>query len=160
MADESRAALVELMSHEDRVRAFFLRHVDEYDADDLTQETLFAAWRALAGFRRDSSLGTWLHGIAKRVLWNHYRASASRLREIDVAGELAVGSPHSESDRVTGIALEIALGLLSREDCELYESFYRQRLCIRQIAKVSGEPEGTVKYRLFTLRERLRKRLL
>ncbi|MGE0348970.1 RNA polymerase subunit sigma-70 [Hydrogenophaga sp.] len=38
-----------------------------FDADDALQETLFAAWRGLAGFESRSALGTWLHRIATHV---------------------------------------------------------------------------------------------
>ncbi len=34
------------------------------DAEDCTQETWLAAWRALPGFREDASLTTWLYRIA------------------------------------------------------------------------------------------------
>jgi RNA polymerase sigma-70 factor (ECF subfamily) len=37
------------------------------DADDALQETLTAAWRALAGFQGNSSLRTWLYRIATNV---------------------------------------------------------------------------------------------
>jgi RNA polymerase sigma-70 factor (TIGR02960 family) len=38
-----------------------------HDADDALQETLLAAWRALASFEGRSALGTWLHRIGTNV---------------------------------------------------------------------------------------------
>ncbi len=163
MAGEREAALARLMSHEARVRSFFLRHVDEYEADDLTQDTLFAAWRALPDFRGDSAMGTWIQGIAKRRLWNHYRHNASRPLVLDLDGELEAGlsfrafAASPDNDRVSGLALEMALEGLCSADRQLYESFYRHRICVRHIARDTGEPEGTVKYRLFRLRNNLRR---
>jgi len=50
-----------------------------FDADDALQETLLAAWRALAGFESRSALGTWLYRIATHVC---LRLIAQRPRRI------------------------------------------------------------------------------
>ena len=45
------------------------------DAEDMTQETLMAAWRGLGRFEERSSLRTWLHAIAANKCLNHLRAT-------------------------------------------------------------------------------------
>src|SRR6266481_9534123 len=54
------------------------------DADDVTQEVFLRAFRGIRGFRRGSSLKTWLYRIAvrealnhRRWLWRHHRQQAS-----------------------------------------------------------------------------------
>ena len=49
--------------------------------DDLVQEILLAAWANLSKFRGDSSLQSWIFGIARHKVENHYR---SRLREVQL----------------------------------------------------------------------------
>jgi RNA polymerase sigma-70 factor (TIGR02960 family) len=48
------------------------------DAEDVLQETLLAAWRALAGFQERSSLRTWLYRIATNQCLNAMRAAGRR----------------------------------------------------------------------------------
>jgi RNA polymerase sigma-70 factor (ECF subfamily) len=46
---------------------------DEHVAADILQETLIEARRAAQSFRGDSSLTTWLCGIARHRIWKHFR---------------------------------------------------------------------------------------
>src|SRR5262249_3494806 len=50
------------------------------DAEDMVQETLFAAWRSVAEFEGRSSVRTWLHRIATNRCLNALRAGARRPR--------------------------------------------------------------------------------
>jgi RNA polymerase sigma-70 factor (ECF subfamily) len=52
------------------------------DAEDLVQETLVAAWRALAEFEGRSSVRLWLYRIATNRCLNHLRSRGRRLPEI------------------------------------------------------------------------------
>lgn len=57
------------------VFAYFLRVVgNRQDAEELTQETFVRACGAALRFRGDSSVRTWLFGIARRVLLEAARA--------------------------------------------------------------------------------------
>jgi RNA polymerase sigma-70 factor (ECF subfamily) len=56
--------------------------VGRTDADDATQETYLAAWRALPSFRGESSARTWLLVIARRTALRLGRRQ-SRLVELD-----------------------------------------------------------------------------
>src|SRR5262249_24795228 len=40
------------------------------DASDLSQDVFLRAWRGLAGFKRESSVATWLHRIAVNTCLN------------------------------------------------------------------------------------------
>ena len=48
------------------------------DAEDMLQETMMAAWRALDRFEERASLRTWLHAIATNKCLNHLRAGRSQ----------------------------------------------------------------------------------
>jgi RNA polymerase sigma-70 factor (ECF subfamily) len=52
------------------------------DAEDLVQETLTAAWRALGQFEQRSSLRSWLYRIATNRCLNHLRDRGRRLPEL------------------------------------------------------------------------------
>jgi RNA polymerase sigma-70 factor (TIGR02960 family) len=66
--------------HRRRLHAHCYRMLGSpFDADDALQETLLAAWRALAGFESRSTLATWLYRIATHVC---LRLVAQRPRRI------------------------------------------------------------------------------
>jgi RNA polymerase sigma-70 factor (ECF subfamily) len=50
------------------------------EADDLTQDVFVRAWRALPGFRAESSGRTWLLSIARRACADAVRGEARRRR--------------------------------------------------------------------------------
>ena len=82
--------------HYELVYRFALRLCGEASlAEEIAQETFYLALRNYAKFRGDSSLATWLCGIAKRVYWtNVKRPRALPLEE--------------ESQRVPGPDIEAA----------------------------------------------------
>lgn len=59
---------------------------DRGQAEDLVQDTFVAAWKGRRGFRGDCTERTWLTGILRNKVIDHYRASARRpvVREADV----------------------------------------------------------------------------
>lgn len=145
----------ELMTHEPRIRAFFSRQkISEHDVDDLTQETLIAAWKGLANFNFNSSIYTWMYGIAKHVLMHYFKSNSREPILLKVDAECAE-SPCKENE----LFFKLILEELSYSEISLYNNFYRDRMTIKEISRSSGEKEGTIKYKLFLLREKLKSKL-
>ena len=57
------------------------------DAEDLVQETLLAAWRALDGFEGRASVRSWLYRIATNTCLNALRARSRRPRELQTMAD-------------------------------------------------------------------------
>ena len=101
-------------AHQEAVFAYFLRVVgNRQDAEELTQETFVRACGAALRFRGDSSVKTWVLGIAHRVLLEAARAGLFERRP-----EL-VDTPAPEQDPDARIDLERALATLSVSDREV-----------------------------------------
>jgi RNA polymerase sigma-70 factor, ECF subfamily len=68
------------------------------DADDLTQEVFIQAYQALSGFRKESSISTWLYRIAINASLNKVRKNSKSflLRHLDEIFR-------SEKDEIHGI---------------------------------------------------------
>lgn len=106
-----RAALEEFVRRtEPEIRRFCARIVGEREADDATQETYVAAWRALAAFRHESSARTWLYAIARRTASRCGRRSerwselAARPDRAGAGGDVAHdGSSRLELDDLLGV---------------------------------------------------------
>jgi RNA polymerase sigma-70 factor (ECF subfamily) len=72
-------------AHGDYLFAFALSRVrDEFLAEDLVQETLLAAMQARGSFAEKSSERTWLCGILKHKIIDHFRKSS---REVELTAD-------------------------------------------------------------------------
>jgi RNA polymerase sigma-70 factor (ECF subfamily) len=61
-----------------KIQRFLNRIVDEADAEDLTQEVFVKVYKAMPGFRGESSLSTWIYRIAANTAFDHIRNASSR----------------------------------------------------------------------------------
>ncbi len=64
-----------------------LRVKDPHVAEDLVQETFLAALRSRGSFRKGSTVRTWLVGILKHKIVDHFRKSARRSTESELTRE-------------------------------------------------------------------------
>ncbi len=97
--------------HVERVWAFLQRlGVPDSWVDDATQETFLIAHRQLSAFRGDSTVRTWLLGIALRVAKDHRRRESRRGGPwVQLAGSLP--DDRRSPDDVTSIREELSLAL-------------------------------------------------
>src|ERR1051326_7443272 len=101
-------------AHQQQVFAYFLRLVgNRADAEELTQETFVRACAAALRFRGDSSVKTWIFGIARRVL-----LEASRGGLFDRPAQVE-DRPAVEHDPDERLDLERAFGALGVSDREV-----------------------------------------
>ena len=139
------------------------------DAADITQDVFLKAFRGIRGFRRGSSLKTWLYRIAirealnhRRWLWRHHRQQAS------IDGEPAEGhtaveiedeckNPFEET-ATHEVQQAVQQGL--REIPEVFRSAVILRdlegMSYEEVGEVLGVSVGTVKSRILRGRRLLR----
>ena len=154
-------------SHRDRLfRLVLAISMNAEDAEDALQETLIQAYRALPGFRGDSSFGTWLYRIAvnrtRNWIRTQSRGSSERIGEKIVAtGGASVGPAPDEELIGRERRREMRRALLKLPD------HYRRAILLRhyldmsyeEIADVLGIPIGTVRSRLAQAKQLLMKEL-
>lgn len=67
------------VGHRDALLRFALQRVKDYGAaEDLVQETFLSAWHGRHHFRGDCSERTWLTGILRNKVIDHYRRNSRR----------------------------------------------------------------------------------
>lgn len=131
------------------------------DAEDLLQEVFLQAHRTLAGFRGESTLGTWLYRLTMNHCLDHLRGRRARMArsteslDADHAFEPASHTPIVPT-AVSRVDLERAIAGLADgyraafllHDVEGFEH--------REVAKILGVSEGTSKSQVHKARMKLR----
>ncbi len=142
--------------HYDAVYRFCARRIGLARAGDTAQETFLTAQRALGRFRGESSLRTWLLGIAL----NECRRTIRRHGADPLPLEVDLASPTDDAAAVVDRqALAAALARLSDDHREVVLLHELQGLTYEEVAAVLKVPVGTVKSRLHHAFLNLRKEL-
>jgi RNA polymerase sigma-70 factor (ECF subfamily) len=133
------------------VFAYFLRVVgDRSDAEELTQETFVRACSAALRFRGDSSVRTWLFGIARRVLLEAARAGLFERRPELPERAAPADDPDERIDLERALA---SLGVSDREALVMVDVLGFEPTAAAGVIGVTPE---AMRVRLHRARARLR----
>lgn len=135
---------------------------NEAVSDDLTQETFIKVWQGLGSFKQAASFRNWLLKIAFNTFISYTRESKKDelLEPIDndvKAYEIVDDEPpeaHSEE------ALHRAIYRLNLKERQCVTLFYLEEKKIKEIAKITGYSEGSIKAYLSRGRSNLEKILI
>ena len=138
----------------------------ERDAEDVAQEAFVRAWRSLDRLENPKLFLGWLLRIAHNLAIDHLRRQRGET-SLDRLGPAAEGVPW-RSDESEGAAARLELQeeweIVERALRELPERYrtvvtlrYLKGLSNQEMARSLGEPEGTIRNRLFRALRKLRK---
>jgi RNA polymerase sigma-70 factor (ECF subfamily) len=163
------AALSALLArHAPRVLRFAARMCrDRADADDVLQETLFAAARSARELRGDASVPAWLFQVTRSFCIKKRRRgrhAPQHLLDLDAPEAAAHPAPEPSPDdaltaRELARALEQALLRLDEEAREVVLMRDVEGLSTAEVAEALGLSAEAVKSRLHRARAQLRARL-
>ena len=131
------------------------------DAQDIYQEALIAAYRALPRFRMDSEFATWLYRIALNQALR-FRSRRGRRPPPEEWWPEATDRPSPEDLALRGEfrhKLHQALGVLSPQERLAFVLCHHQGHKIEEAAELMECSVGSVKSYLFRGREKLRRQL-
>jgi RNA polymerase sigma-70 factor (ECF subfamily) len=141
-----------IKEYDRRIRAFFARRcASPDDADDLVQEAFASIIRSYPAFAGRSSLSTWVYAICRNVFSNYLY---HRDRERKLAGRLRADCRVDAPEDL--VETRMLIDQLPAASRTLYSLYYVQGRGVRQIASILDMPEGTIKYLLYRLRQRIR----
>jgi RNA polymerase sigma factor (sigma-70 family) len=142
-------ALVE--RHLESVHRFFSNKV-RHATDDLVQRTFLACVESLDAFEGRSSFRSYLFGIARHVLYHHWRDADRGFDVLTVSVGSRLADQPSPADHVAARQeqrlLLRALRGLPLELQTLLELAYWEGLSDRELAEALEVPTGTIKSRL------------
>jgi RNA polymerase sigma-70 factor, ECF subfamily len=123
------------------------------EANDLAQETFARALRDAPRFRAESTVTTWLIGIARHVCLDHIRSSQRRRARDSMvlpSQPLPVGPDHSER-----IAIRLLVNTLDADQREAFVLTQMLGLTYDEAAEISRCPVGTIRSRVNRARSHL-----
>jgi RNA polymerase sigma-70 factor, ECF subfamily len=128
-----------------------------HDAQDVTQESLLAAWEHLAGFRAGSSFSTWLYRIVTRRALN--KVTRTRVTESgDLLAAVAdtVADPAAAAERAQAAdAVTSAVAALPLPQRVAVVLHHLEGLSYADVAAVTGSTVPAVRSHLFRARRTL-----
>jgi RNA polymerase sigma-70 factor (ECF subfamily) len=138
---------------------------NHHDAEDLTQDVMMNAYRAIQQFRGMSSFRTWLSRIMVTSFLNQKRKSdplaCQDRQEPAEAGEMLIRphNGHSERNVHNGLVIQQILKLLQsvpERQRLMFLMKHQEGMTCEEIAELMDTSVGTVKKTLFRVVDRLR----
>ena len=140
-------------------RLAYARTMNQYDAEDITQDVFIKYMKHQHEFRDDEHRKAWLIRVtvnaSKSLMttaWNRKKVSME-----DVEGVLEGKSELDELDMDQLLLKEVAK--LKEKYRIVVHLFYFEELSVKEIAQITGMKESTVKSNLFRAREILKQNL-
>lgn len=134
---------------------------DRQIAEDLLQETIVAAVGSAANYRGESSVSTWMCGIARNLLARHWESE--RRNEVTRSRLRAVADEQPPPDEIEELAkreeVARALGRLPALQRQVLTLKYLDGLAVQEIAVQVGRSRVQVQSLLQRGREGLRREL-
>lgn len=133
-----------------------------HDAEDLAQEIVIKAFRALLIKDDVADMGKFIWTVAHNTLSNYYRDSAKSMVgvSIDEVAEL-IADPYSEIDACDNTEsiqrLRSEIAYLSKLQRRIVIAYYFENRRQADIARELGIPLGTVKWHLFEAKKELKR---
>jgi RNA polymerase sigma-70 factor (ECF subfamily) len=162
-AGDQSAGQTLVRRHTPTLHRFFASKAPEA-IEDLVQGTFLACVETRDRFRADAAFRTYALGIARKLLFKHYRKQLRGHRALAleaVCAEQVSGSPSlAAAARQEMRMLVPALRQIPIDQQIAIELYYWEELPIAEIAEILEVAEGTVKSRLARARDQLRATIL
>jgi RNA polymerase sigma-70 factor (ECF subfamily) len=140
-----------LRKHLPRIEAYFRARVMQLeDAEDLCQEAAYQVIRSWGRFQHRASVGTWIYSICRNILAAYLRQKS---RDFKRDADLHLNATHRTTEEERRI-VEVVIDSMNHDFKVLYDLYYRKRHTVKEISRLIGKPEGTVKYELYVLRKK------
>jgi RNA polymerase sigma-70 factor, ECF subfamily len=143
-----------------RVMGYALRMTggDRAEAEDMVSETFLAGYAGCAAYQGRSRPLAWLLGIASRRWRDRKRRPCPKVAPLETDEDVGAGGAAQGPEEATVRALTLA------EALDKLEPPYREALLLvaaqgltyREAAETTGEPVGTVKWRVHEATRRMR----
>jgi len=139
----------------------FARMRNHAETEEVVQETFLAVFRSFGNYRGQSSLLSWIYGIAKNTTNNSIRRAKSQSERIDLADDedliprpsLTVGSPDEQLDLIRfREALSSRLAGIADWQAEIFHLRHFENLSIPEISTRTNRSSDAVRSSLYRVK--------
>jgi len=130
------------------------------EAEVVLSETMFELWKCAAKFKGESTVRTWIFGIARNKMLMQFRARSMDHEDVDAYAEIL---PSDGPDAIDLIAdtqrqqgVKKCMEALSHNHRECLHLVFFESCSIGEIAAIQQVPSGTVKTRLHHARLKIK----
>ena len=160
-------AFDELMKrYKSKIFSYLLRSVRNYeDAEDITIEVFFKAYRALENWQPKAKFSTWLYKIAANLVIDYHRSKARHpvyaledmaIPEANLVATDQYSNPVKQvEEKELGSIIREAVDQLSPKQKAVFTLSRYEGFQLKEIAETLGIAEGTVKIHLHRAIKRL-----
>lgn len=142
-------------------RYIYARAGNKEAAEELTAQVFLAALQAYPNYKKTGSLPAWLFTIARNKMVDAYRRER-RFVPLEDLDELPADAPDHLTDVIAqenAAELKVILSRLPEDQRELLELRYAGELSYREIGRIVGKSEGSVKMAVNRLIKKLQTEL-
>lgn len=132
-----------------KVRSYLVRRLPASEVDDVLQESLIAAWKAVPAYEGRSEFKTWLIAITQYKLQDHFRHRRIAHVDIDALGQEPSGLEPAFDRFDLAETVRPILEALAPPKAAILELYYGQRMTFEEIARHLGKNTSTVKYHFY-----------
>jgi len=169
LSDETYRSLIFtdlVLEYQDRIYRYCVHRLGEAHGEEIAQDVFLTAWENLAKFRQESTISTWLTGIAKNKCIQAFRnrgrrqaITATFVKDIRYQShvEVAVSPEDMVMDDARREGLTQSMSRMREDERLLLNLRYHKGLPVAEVAELLGKSEAAVRKRLLRALERLRK---
>jgi RNA polymerase sigma-70 factor (ECF subfamily) len=151
---DPRAVEVWFQRYHDRLLRYVVQRITvTKDAEELVQETFMNCLKHLPLFRGNSSVWTWMCGIAKHEIADYFRKKyAKRALKTFPLGELLIAESPQDAHE-TAVLVKKVLSKMGAQSAELLQAKYVDSKKVSQIALELGKSAKAIESELFRARQ-------
>ena len=147
-----------------RLGGFFLRMLayDTAKVEDMVQELFIRVWTYRSSYRAAQSFATWLYAMAYNLCKNDYRhqeVCQSYAAECSLHEEPTTTTDETIERSELHQLLRHAVQALPETQRDAFLLHYDEELTVPEVARIVGCPEGTVKSRLATALQAIKRQM-
>lgn len=125
---------------------------NEADIKDLIQDIMLAVYKGIKKFEFTSTFKTWILAISRYKIADYYRNKYADISTVPI--EECPNITSSENHDTLNI--NEVLELLPDDEKELLNLVFIQQCSYKEVAQIMEVPVGTIKSRMFYLKEKLK----
>ena len=136
------------------------------DAEEISQDVFVKAYRSLADFRGESKFSTWLFTITRTSCLSFLRKKKLHTQSLDdertglqLENRPSAWNANRVEQKSKHALLNRAITLLSPNDAQLLNLFYKGEQTLEEMGKIIGLDPNTVKVKLHRARHRLKEKM-